>query len=238
VARLSSHTCDRILFVSEDSAAWIGDALRIPAQRRAVVHHGIDVEGWTRSGVGSPHWCSYILSVSSIYRYKNFVRLIEAYTALARRLDHMPDLVIIGDDQDREYSQKMQRARAAAGSELAEQIHILGEVPYADIKAYYSAAALFVFPSYRETFGHPLLEAMASGVPTVAADLPVFHEIAGDAAFYADPHQPESLAGAIEAALFAPGAREILIKRARERVRAFGWDAAARRLSSLFDEIR
>jgi glycosyltransferase involved in cell wall biosynthesis len=238
VSRLSARACDRIMFVSEDSARWIGDSLDIPARRRAVVHHGIDAAAWARSedASPSPHRQSYILSVSSVYRYKNFVRLIEAYAALGLRREDVPDLVIIGDDQDPAYSAQMQRARAATG-ELAERIHILGEVPYADIKAYYAGAELFVFPSYLETFGHPLLEAMASGVPTVAADIPVFREIGADAAFYADPHKTDALASAMEEALFAPRARETLIKRGRERVREFGWDSTAARLSSLFDEV-
>jgi glycosyltransferase involved in cell wall biosynthesis len=239
VSRLSSRVCDRIMFVSEDSAGWIGDSLGIPAQRRAVVHHGIDAAAWARpkGAISLPYRHSYILSVSSIYSHKNFVRLIEAYAALGRRRDDVPDLVIIGDVQHPAYLEQMQRARAAAGSDLAERIHILGEVPYAEIKAYYAGADLFVFPSYLESFGHPLLEAMASGVPTVAADMPVFREIGGDAAFYADPHKPDALATAMEDALFAAGASETLIKRGRERVRSFGWDTTARRLSSLFDEV-
>ena len=92
-------------------------------------------------------------------------------------------------------------------------------------------------PSCLETFGHPLLEAMASEVPVVASDLPVFREVAADAAFYADPHNPESLAGAMEAALFLTGAREMLVKRGRERVREFTWERSAERLLSLFHEV-
>jgi glycosyltransferase involved in cell wall biosynthesis len=94
-----------------------------------------------------------------------------------------------------------------------------------------------VFPSYLETFGHPLLEAMASDVPTVAADIPCFREIAGDAAFYADPHKTDALADAIESALFSPRARRMLLKRGRECVRQFSWSASAGRLLSLFDEV-
>jgi glycosyltransferase involved in cell wall biosynthesis len=237
LSRLASRTCDRVLFVSADSAAWIGDALAIPAARRAVVHHGIDAAAWARGEERSPLAYPYILSVSSIYRYKNFVRLIEAWAALARRRGDVPDLVIIGDDLDPEYSAQMREARAAAGGELAERIHILGEVPYAQIAPYYAHAELFVFPSYLETFGHPLLEAMASGVAIVAADLPVFREIAGDAARYADPHSCDALAGAIEAVLFTRGERERRIQLGSERVRQFGWDATARRLRALFDDV-
>lgn len=240
VSRLSSRACDRIMFVSEDSSQWIGDALNIPAQRRAVVHHGMDAAAWGTHAAAesaSAYRSSYILSVSTIYRYKNFVKLIEAYAVLARRRDDIPDLIIIGDDQDSEYAAQMERARLATGEDVAERIHILGEVPYADIKEYYAGADLFVFPSYLETFGHPLLEAMASGVPTVAADIPVFREVAGDAAFYADPHKADALASAMEDALFASRAREAMIKRGRERLGSFSWDATARNLSALFDDV-
>jgi glycosyltransferase involved in cell wall biosynthesis len=238
LGRISALTCDRIMFVSEDSARWIGDSIGLPEERRAVVHHGIDFANWgqPRGAVPGLDKRDFILSVSSVYRYKNYVRLIEAYAALARRRDDLPELVIIGDDQDPDYSRQMREARAATG-DLAERIHILGEVPYTDIKAYYAAAALFVFPSYLETFGHPILEAMASDVPVVASDIAVFREIAGNAAFYADPYKTDAFASAIEEALFEPRARETLIKHARKRVRDFGWDRTARRLLALFDEV-
>jgi glycosyltransferase involved in cell wall biosynthesis len=236
LARLSARTCDRILFVSADSASWIGDRLGLASEKRVVVHHGIDPTRWTAAAKPPVHPWPYVLSVSSIYRYKNFVKLIEAYTQLARSRRDAPDLVILGDDQDPEYSRKMQAARAAAG-ELAEHIHLIGEVPYADVPAWYAGAELFVFPSYLETFGHPLLEAMASSVPVVAADIPVFREIAEDAAFYADPHDAGALARAMQSALESPLARETLVKRGRERVRALSWDRTAGRLVTLFQEV-
>jgi glycosyltransferase involved in cell wall biosynthesis len=236
LTRLSAWACDRIMFVSHDSADWIGDSLGLPRQRRAVVHHGIDPSRWQPQGDKSPSAWPYILSVSSIYRYKNFVALIEGYAELARRLPEVPDLVIIGDDQDPEYSRKMQEARLATG-DLAERIQILGEVPYAEIPAYYAGAELFVFPSYLETFGHPLLEAMAADIPVVAADIPVFREIGSDAAFYADPHDATSLATAMEEALAFPEAREMLVKRGRRVIEHFSWDRSATQLLGLFREV-
>jgi glycosyltransferase involved in cell wall biosynthesis len=236
LSRISARVCDRILFVSEDSARWIGDSIGLAAEKRVVVHHGIDRVAWSAAPKSPMHPWPYILSVSSIYRYKNFVKLIEAYALLARRRRDVPDLVIVGDDQDPEYALKMEAARAATRS-LAEHIHILGEVPYAEIQSWYAGAELFVFPSYLETFGHPLLEAMASDVPVVAADIPVFREVGGDAAFYADPHSADAFARAMQDALEVTLAREMLIKRGRERVREFSWDASAERLVSLFAEV-
>ncbi|NRA09353.1 MAG: glycosyltransferase family 4 protein [Myxococcales bacterium] len=236
LAAVSARCAARVMFVSHDSARWMGDALGLPEARRAPIQHGIDAALWSRPLDAPLHSAPYILSVSSIYRYKNYVRLIEAYAELAERRSQMPDLVIIGDDQDPEYSREMYRARDATGA-LAENIHILGEVPYADIQSYYAGASFFVFPSYLETFGIPLLEAMASGLPTVAADIPVFREVGGDAVLYADPHAVPALAKAMEQALFAPGLAGSLAKRGRERVQDFTWEHAATRLLSLFTEV-
>lgn len=234
LARLSAARCARILFVSEDSARWIGDAIGLPRERRSVVHHGVDPDVW-RPTAERPR-PGYILSVSSIYRYKNFVPLIEAYGKLARRRPDLPELVIVGDDQDPAYRARMEAARRATG-DAADAIHIRGEVPYSEVRRYYAEAALSVFPSDFETFGHPLLEAMAAEVPLVASDIPVFREIADDAAFYADPRDPEALARAMEEVLYTSGAAEALVKRGRERVRRFTWDRTARRLLALFASV-
>jgi len=239
LAGLSARRCDRIMFVSEDSAAWIGDAVGLAPERRTVVHHGIDPARWRAARGRDPvHPWPYILSVGSVYRYKNFVRLIEAYAAMAQRSPdlELPDLVIIGDDQDPEYLRKMHEARAATGK-LAGHIQLRGEVPYADVPAWYAGAELFAFPSSLETFGHPLLEAMAAEVPVVAADIPVFREIAADAAIYADPADVEAMGCALLSGLSDRAGRETLVKRGRERVRHFGWDRTARLLLGLFADV-
>src|SRR5262249_21104404 len=202
-------------------------------------HHGIDPARWQAARGGDPvHPWPYILSVGSIYRYKNFVRLIEAYALLAERDPELelPDLVLIGDDQDADTSRRMREARAATGK-LAEHIHLRGEVPYADVPAWYAGAELFAFPSVLETFGPPLLEAMAAEVPVVAADTPVFREIAADAALYADPTDVGALATALHSGLVDRAGRETLVKRGRERVRHFGWDRSAERLLALFADV-
>src|SRR5206468_11704614 len=101
----------------------------------------------------------------------------------------------------------------------------------------YAGAALFVLPSFLETFGRPLLEAMAAGTPLVAADLPVFREIAGEAALYADPFRVEDLAGVIAQALDSTGAREARTRSGFERARRFSWDRAAARHLALFSRV-
>ena len=236
LSAISARYAERVMFVSEDSARWMGDCVGLPEEKRVAVQHGIDAESFSQAADAPLHPNPYILSVSSIYRYKNYVRLIEAYTELAQRRSEMPDLIIIGDKQDEAYSEEMYRARDAAGA-LSEKIHILGEVPYSEIAPYYAGASLFVFPSYLETFGIPLLEAMGSGLPTVAADTPIFREVGGDAVLYADPHSSAALAKSMEQALFSPGFAGALAKLGRERARQFTWERTASKLLTVFDEV-
>jgi glycosyltransferase involved in cell wall biosynthesis len=223
------------MFVSHDSAKWIGDTMGLPESSRVVVHHGIDAKGWRgdSKGVNSD---GVILSVSSVYRYKNYVRLIEAYAQLVRRRPETPDLVIVGDDQDPEYQREMVAAREATG-DVAESIHLVGAVAYEQVKEYYRNASLFVFPSYLETFGHSLLEAMGCDVPVVAADIPVFREIAEDAVLYADPYKVESLSSAMEDALVSDIHRRRMVARGRERVQHFTWERSTSRLLNVFSEL-
>ena len=232
---LSAKRADRILFVSQDSANWIGDAMGLPESSRLVVHHGLDAEAF-RGEFSGPRDNGIILSVSSVYRYKNFVRLIEAYTRLAHNRPEIPDLVIVGDDQDPEYQRKMVAAREAA-DDVTERIHLTGAVAYEQVKKYYRNASLFVFPSYLETFGHPLLEAMGCDVPVVAADIPVFREIAGDAVLYADPYKVESLASAMEDGLNSSIHRKRMVERGRARVAYFTWERSASLLLDAFSEL-
>lgn len=232
---LSAKRADRIMFVSQDSADWIGDEMGLDQNARVVVHHGIDAEGW-RPETPGPRRDGVILSVSSVYRYKNYVRLIEAYADLVRRRPETPDLVIVGDDQDPVYQKEMVAAREAVG-DVAECIHLVGEVAYERVKEYYHSASLFVFPSYLETFGHPLLEAMACDVPVVAADIGVFREIAGDAALYADPYKVDSLATAMEEGLTSNEHRSVMVERGRKCVEHFSWDRSTTRLLGVFREL-
>ncbi len=236
LALQSARRASRVIFVSADSADWMGDAAGIPAEELAVIHHGIDVDAWRiRMAAGSNTASPGILSVSSIYRYKNFVRLIEAYCVLARKIGNPPALTIVGDDQDAQHLRAMRIAVEQAG-EWADRIHLIGSVPHESVVSYYSRAEVFVFPSYLETFGHPLLEALASQLPVLASDMPVFREIMGDAAFYVDPFDVDSIADGMARVLEDRELARMLRRRGEERLEVFTWRASAEALIRVLDE--
>src|SRR5207247_10361767 len=94
----------------------------------------------------------------------------------------------------------------------------------AALAALYAGAALFVFPSIYEGFGFPLLEAMAHGVPAIAARSSSLPEIGGDAALYFEPSNARELEAQIERLLGDRALREELIARGRARVAQFRWE--------------
>jgi glycosyltransferase involved in cell wall biosynthesis len=94
-----------------------------------------------------------------------------------------------------------------------------------------------VFPSLIESFGHPLLEAMLAGTPILAADIPSFHEIAGDTALYFPPSDPVRLASLVDALRTDPAASRERVARGRARAREFTWSASVDRLCAVFEEV-
>ena len=103
-------------------------------------------------------------------------------------------------------------------------IRHLGYVPDQDVPAIMRAATLEVFPSKLEGFGLPLIEAMAVGTPVLASDIPVFREVACDAASFFPPDDPLALSGLIQRAIDSASFRCEYRGRGFARVASLGWD--------------
>lgn len=168
----------------------------------------------------------YILSLCSIQPRKNLVRLIKAYTRL--RLDRpageFPQLVLAGKRAwlDRE------TMRAAERNSADRDIVFTGYVPDRDLPALYSGAICFVYPSYFEGFGLPVLEAMQCGVPVIAGNRTSLPEVVGDAGLLVDPFDERELADAIARVVDNPDQRAQLSVKGMKRARGFDWTNTAR----------
>lgn len=114
----------------------------------------------------------------------------------------------------------------------------LGHHPYEELPKLYASHDVFVFPSVSETFGHPMVEAMASGLPIVAADTQINREICGDGAIYFDPFSAEALVEKLCALDQDPMLRERTTTNARRHVRAeFKWEDHVDRLINTFEKV-
>lgn len=135
----------------------------------------------------------FVLFVGGLRRHKNWDGLVRAYARLPDEIRGRHPLVLAGP-ATREFG----NARALAAScGVGANVHVLGAVDEATLRALYGAAALFVFPSVLEGFGLPPLEAMACGVPVAASNRSSIPEVLGDAALYFDPMNAGEMADAM-----------------------------------------
>lgn len=178
----------------------------------------------------------YLLTVSQFYFYKNFVELVEGFARARPALPNDVSLVIAGAEHEVEYAASVRQRIAAHG--LADRVRLVGAVPYAELPGLYARAHAFVFPSTVENFPNILVEGLASGAPTFASKLGPMPEIAGDAASYFDPYDPDDIARALIRASSDDSLRQTLRARAAERVGRYAWTTTARELLTVFAEIR
>jgi glycosyltransferase involved in cell wall biosynthesis len=168
----------------------------------------------------------YILSLCSIQPRKNLVRLVDAYSYLRqlRPTAVLPQLVLAGkrgwlDDET---------FRAADKSAERRDIKFTGYIKDRDLPALYSGAICFIYPSYFEGFGLPVLEAMQCGVPVLAANRTSLPEVVGDAGLLFDPFNAQAIAQALARIIDDGNYRAKLRDRGVERARAFKWTTCAR----------
>lgn len=121
---------------------------------------------------------------------------------------------------------------------IADGLVEVGQVAYADLPQLYGASDVFVFPSVSETFGHPMIEALSSGLPVVAADVPVNREVLGEAALYYSPHRATALADCLRRLDSDENLRHTLVESGRRRAGImFDWNDHVDRLLNLFEQL-
>jgi len=107
---------------------------------------------------------------------------------------------------------------------LSEHVVELGAIPYRQLQHLYRACDVYVSASYAETFAHPVVEAMACGVPVVASDLPVHREVAREAAVYFPRFSPEGLAQQVREVVSSPELACQMSQDGERRARDFSWE--------------
>jgi len=216
--RLAAHGARRILTVSEASQGDIVRYLRVPASRVDVVPlAGQDPE--TKPG-GSSRLPRQLLAVGNRMPHKNFPLLLAALALIPE--GSRPHLVVTGSHGDDPL------APVVASLGLESWVALRGWLHSDELDRLYAESSLIVFPTLFEGFGLPVLEAMSRGCPVVCADIPVLHEVAGEAAVYVSPHDAQGLAATISTLLDDPVELARRSTLGLDRARAFSWAKTAR----------
>lgn len=226
---------DRIITVSEAMKSEI--LAFYPDARVSVIYNGLqynefsavantDFEG-VRNRFALPR--EFLLSVGHFERRKNYPRLLDAI-ALLRDRGMDCHLVIVGNDS----GERLLIEDKLAALNLSSRVTILSGLSDIEVRCIYKLSNLFIFPSSYEGFGIPILEAMASSVPTVLSDIPVFREITENRGIYFPHDDVEAMADAIALLLDSRERQQELITYGQQRVQDFSFDKLSAQVASLY----
>jgi glycosyltransferase involved in cell wall biosynthesis len=210
---------------------YVADATRsrfLPQHPATIIHHGVDAA----FSPGAPFNPSarLLLAVGDMYIQKNLLSLIEAL-ALVRQSHPETMLAIAGAPVDEEYATSVRRRIADLGLHAA--VTFFGHCDGRRLVGLYRDCSVFVFPSLEESFGMPLVEAMACGAPVVASDRAAMPEVTGGAALLCDARDPVALADAIRRVIDDAALRKRLREQSLARAAAFSWPDCARRTAAV-----
>jgi glycosyltransferase involved in cell wall biosynthesis len=233
----SCQRADLIIAICEQTKRDIVDFLKIPEEKIKVLYQScnpifyqkLDEEkkNHFKTKYSLPE--KFILYVGALEPNKNVLNLLKAYK-LAN--PNMP-LVIVGRGD--EYKKLMVQEIANLGIE--DKVVFLDYIPFEDLPGLYQNAHLFVFPSFFEGFGLPIVEAMFSGVPVITSEGSCFPESGGPNSIYVNPHKPEKLCEAIKNVLNNPVLREEMIEKGLKYVTKFTQKATSENLHQTYLDL-
>jgi glycosyltransferase involved in cell wall biosynthesis len=230
-----------VIAVSENTKIDVMKYLHIPEKKIRVIYHGVGDEfrkieeikilKSRLRGIGIDY--PYILYLGTLEPRKNVERLIEAFIQLKKGKQINEKLVISGM-QGWDYQSILDKV---ASSGIEREIIFTGFVPSESLPFLYNGASAFVYPSFYEGFGLPVLEAMACGVPVVTSNVSSLPEVAGDAAMLINPYSVDELANGINRILSDEDLRNGCIAKGIERAKSFTWERCALETLKAFNEV-
>ncbi len=235
LSRLAKHA-RAILVDSEFSRTRVLERFHIPEERVHVIPCAAGERFFPRSTeeisavkerYGLP--TQYILALGSLEPRKNLSRLLQAWSQLSKSCAEMA-LALVGS-----------RGKWFADARLPQsgsptRVIFTGYLLDEDLPALYSGAVGLVYPSLYEGFGLPVLEAMACGTPVITSNSTSLPEVAGDAALYIEPLEPESIAIAIQLLNDDAELRAQLSQKGLARAKCFSWDRSTDLIYSILEQ--
>lgn len=175
----------------------------------------------------------FILGLSKLEPRKNFTRLIEAFYH-ARNEAKFPHTLVIGGSKGWLYDDIFAKVQELG---LEEVVHFPGFIADVDLPVLYNAAEFFAYPSLYEGFGLPILEAMACGTPVLTADNSCLPEAGGDAAYYVQAEDVDSIAQGLIALANDGKLRAKLSQKGIQQAAQFTWERSAKQLLNTYQKV-
>jgi glycosyltransferase involved in cell wall biosynthesis len=220
------------------SEAFASDLRQWTGKDVVSIHHGFSHAAFfretgplsqdVRSRLAATEGAVRILFVSHYNYYRNFETLIRGFGILKKKLHPQTVRLLLTCKLVTKENPGSYQADGAAelvrSLKLGEEVVELGTVPYAALHHLYRSCDVYATAAYAETFAHPLVESMASGLPVVASEIAVHREICGKAALHFPRFSHEALADRIMHVVTSDGQRLAMREKGLARSRDFSWD--------------
>lgn len=238
VARKAKH----IITVSEYQRKLIVSRFNLNPAKVSVVYNGVDdrffdqvedpvlTSTLLKYGIDFP----YIFFIGNTEPRKNTKGAIEAFKIFCDQNPESNHKLAIKGLTNRQLAERIVEC---AAEKYAHRIHRLGYIDNADLPVIYQGAEVLWFPSFSEGFGLPIIESMASQTPVITSSVSVMPEIAGDAALYFDPEQPQQLADQTQLLFADQPLRHHLVQMGIKRAESFSWEQSTRELMKVYDQL-
>jgi glycosyltransferase involved in cell wall biosynthesis len=222
--RKAAANATRVITDSEQSADAIRNFLDYPADRLHVIP--LAATSVRRSDIPFADREPLVIGSGQRRPYKNWESLIRALPLIPEA--ERPRLVLTGGGQDDPLRPVVEETGMQAWVELR------GWVTEEELSDLYRRARALAFPTLVEGFGLPVVEAMASGLPVIASDIPVLREVGADAAIWIDPHDLHSIATALRSTVTAPARLEERAREGLAHAEEFTWQRVADQTLAVF----
>ncbi|NDJ60191.1 MAG: glycosyltransferase family 4 protein [Chloroflexi bacterium] len=235
----------QVITISDAAKADIVAQLNIPADSITTTHLAADEVYHPRMGAEHDEAVrakydlpdEFVLYLGGFDLRKRVNQLLLAYTYVGQAEGDNIPLVLAGAEPAWDARLFPDLRKYAAELDISEYVRWIGPVDEADKPALYRLARVFVFPSMAEGFGLPVIEALASGTPVVANEIPVMDEIAADGAYLVADGNARAMAGAIIALLLQEPLRQTQIQRGLARATHFHWRKTAQRTLEVYEQV-
>jgi glycosyltransferase involved in cell wall biosynthesis len=231
----------RIVTVSDYERQRIIQHLNVPARKVVTVHNAVsrqfrviqdaDELAQVRTRFGLP--AEFMFFLGNTDPKKNVPNVLRALAILKQR--GLLTLPLVMANVSAEYTASV--LAEIGHPNLMADIILCGYIPNALLPAVYNAASVFLCPSLRESFGLPILEAMACGTPVLTASTTAMPEVAGEAALLANPASPEAMAEQIDNLLTNRNLQKLLRQRGLDRAALFSWENTAQKMLEVYDQV-
>jgi len=221
----SVRWADAVVVPSHAMLASLREHVDLPGGKAIVSHYGVDAKRFAVTRT-APQSDELRLLFTGLYaEHKNLSTLFEALLLLAQQNLHWQLTTTADPEWEPAIRNRIRErdAQTARDPRIRDKIRFTGVLSSTELAALYGRADAFVYPSAVESFGHPLLEAMAARLPIVAADTAVNRELCGNAAVYFSTFDPADCARRIAELAASQAQRELLALRAQARAAEFSW---------------